>query len=156
VTVERIFTADLITALQADEEGPWVSDRSPLTPQRLAKLLHPFEIGSKQVRIGPTSLKGYEHPAFVDAWDRYLPNPPSPLDAKHGNSDHERSFDVSDRAPSDGDGSAEPLDLSIEEDYPRSAWDFDADEDPDVDEDDPQPDQWVNASVPAPDAGRAT
>jgi hypothetical protein len=142
--------------LQADEEGPWVSDRSPLTPHRLTKLLHPFEIGSKQVRIGPTSLKGYEHPAFVDAWDRYLPNPPSPLDAKHRNSDHERSFDVSDRAPSDGDGSAEPLDLSIEEDYPRSAWDPDADEDPDVDEDDPQFDQWVKASVPAPDAGRAT
>jgi hypothetical protein len=154
--VERIFTADLITALQADEEGPWVSDRSPLTPHRLAKLLHPFEIGSKQVRIGPTSLKGHERLAFVDAWERYLPNPPSPLDPKHRNSEHDRSFDVSYRAPSDGDASAEPADRPIEEDYPRSAWDPDVDEDPDADEDDPQFDQWVKASVPAPDAGRAT
>jgi hypothetical protein len=139
---ERIFTADLITALQADDEGPWVSDRSPLTPHRLAKLLHPFEIGSMQVRIGSSSLKGYERPAFVDAWDRYLPNPPSPLDAKHRNSEHERSFDVSDRAPSDGDPDAELADLPIEEDYPRSAWD------PEADEDGP-----VAAPVAAPDGG---
>jgi hypothetical protein len=145
--VERIFTGDLITALQADEEGPWVSDRSPLTPHRLAKLLHPFEIGSKQVRIGPTSLKGYGREAFVDGWERYLSVPPSPVEPKHRNSEHERSFDVSDRAPSDGDGSAEPLDLSIEEDYPRSAWD------PDVDEDDPQTESWFAASVLATDAG---
>jgi hypothetical protein len=143
--VERIFTADLITALQADEEGPWVSDRSPLTPHRLAKLLHPFEIGSKQVRIGPTSLKGYERPAFVDAWDRYLPSPPSPLDAKHRNSDHERSFDVSDRSPSDGDASAELADLPVEEDYPRSAWD------PNAGDDDPE----TEGLLAATDAGGA-
>lgn len=127
--VERIFTADLITALQADDEGPWVSDRSRLTPHRLAKLLHPFEIASKQVRIGSSSLKGYERQAFVDAWDRYLPSPPSPLDAKPRNSEHDRSFDVSDRAPSDGDPGAELADLPIEVDYPRSAWDPEADED---------------------------
>lgn len=75
--VERISSADLITALAADEEGPWASERSPLTPRRLARLLHPFEITSKQVRIGPTSLKGYAREAFVDAWERYLPSSPS-------------------------------------------------------------------------------
>jgi Protein of unknown function (DUF3631) len=145
--VERIFTADLISALQADDEGPWVSDRSPLTPHRLAKLLQPFEIGSKQVRIGSSSLKGYERPAFVDAWDRYLPNPPSPLDAKHRNSEHERSFDVSVRTPSGGDGSAELVDLPVEEDYPRSAWD------PHSGEDDRQIESWLAAPLAAPDAG---
>jgi hypothetical protein len=126
--VERIFTADLITALQADEEGPWVSDRSPFTPHRLAKLLQPFEIGSKQVRIGSSSLKGYEREAFVDAWERYLSVPPSPVEPKHRNSERERSFDVSDRTPSDWDGSPELVDLPVEQDYPRSAWDPDAGE----------------------------
>jgi len=140
--VERIFTADLITALQADEEGPWVSERSPLTPRRLADLLHPFEIASKQVRIGPTSLKGYGREAFVDAWERYLPVPPSPPESKHRNSEHDRSFAVSDLTPSDGQSSAGLADLPIEVDYPRSAWDLD------TEEDDP-----VAAPVAAPDGG---
>ena len=88
---ERISTADLITALQADEEGPWSSGRFPLTPNRLARLLGAFGISSKQLRIGQVSLKGYEHEAFVDSWDRYLPA--SPLEAKHRSTEHERSFD---------------------------------------------------------------
>jgi hypothetical protein len=153
--VERISTADLITALQADEEGPWATERSPLTPHRLAGLLHQFEIRSKQLRIGSASLKGYEREAFVDSWERYLPIPPSPVEPKLRNSEHDRSFDVSDRAPTDGLASAEPLDLQIVEDYPRSAWGPDADEHPEADEDDPQFDQWVTASVPAPDPGGA-
>jgi Protein of unknown function (DUF3631) len=127
--VDRIFTADLITALQADEEGPWVSERSPLTPHRLADVLRPFEITSKQARIGPKNLKGYERQAFVDAWDRYLPSPPSPMEPKHRNSEHDQSFDLSDRAPSGGNTNAGMADLPIEEDYPRSAWDPGADED---------------------------
>lgn len=145
--VERIFTTDLIAALQADEEGPWASERSPLTPHRLARLLHPFEIVSKQLRIGPASLKGYEREAFIDAWERYVPIPPSSAEPKHRNSEHDRSFDVSVATPSDGDGSAEPVDLPIEEDYPRSAWD------PYADEDDAQLDIWVAAPLVEPSRG---
>jgi hypothetical protein len=128
--VERIFTADLIAALQADDEGPWSNERFPLTPHRLARLLHPFGIESKQLRIEGTSLKGYEREAFLDTWERYLPPPPT--EAKHRNGEHERSFDVSDRAPSDGDGALELVDLRIEDDYPRSAWDpdWEADDNP--------------------------
>ena len=146
--VERISTADLIAALQADEEGPWASERSPLTPHRLAHLLHPFEIASKQLRIGPTSLKGYEREAFVDTWDRYLPGA-SPVEPTHRNTEHERSFDVSDRTPSDGEPGAEPADAPLEEDYPRSAWD------PDAGEDDPRTERWLAVPVVAPDTGRA-
>ncbi len=145
--LERISSADLISALHADEESPWASERSPLTPHRLARLLHPFEITSKQLRIGSASLKGYEREAFVDGWERYLPSSPSPVEPKHRNSEHERSFDVSDRTPSDGDASADPLDLPIEEDYPRSAWD------PNAGEDDPQVESWVAAPVPVTEAG---
>jgi len=144
-SVERISTADLITALQADEESPWVSERSPLTPRRLARLLHPFEIASKQVRIGTASLKGYERAAFVDDWERYLSAPPSPVDPKHRNSEHNQSFDVSDRTPSEGGGTAELTDLALEEDYPRSAWD------PNAGDDDPE----IEWSLAATDAGGA-
>ena len=147
--VDRIFTADLIAALQADEEGPWSSERFPLTPHRLAKLLHPFEIGSKQVRIGPTSLKGYERQAFIDSWERYL-TPPDPPEAKHRNSEHERSFDASLRNPPDGDGGTELVDLEVEGDYPRSATD------PDAYEYDPQGEFWLSAPLPGPDPGMAS
>ena len=143
--VERISTADLIAALQADEEGPWASERTPLTPHRFARLLHAFGIASKQLRIGAASLKGYEREAFVDSWERYLPTPPSPLEPKHRNTEHERSFDVSDRAPSDGDGSVELVDLPVEDDYPRSIWEIDGG----VDE---HPTSARSAS-PAPDLG---
>lgn len=122
---ERISTAELISSLQADDEGPWVSERSPLTARRLSRLLRPFEITSKQVRLGSANLKGYERAAFVDAWERYLPVPPSPTEPKHRNSEPDRSFDVSDHNPSDGAASAGPIDLAVELDYPRSAWDPD-------------------------------
>jgi hypothetical protein len=145
--VERIFTADLIAALQADEEGPWSSEKAPFNPHRLGRLLHPFGIESKQLRIGPTSLKGYERAAFVDSWDRYLAAPPSPLEPKQRNTEHEGSFDVSDLDPSDGDGTAVLVDLPVELDYPRSAWD------PNAGPDDPQAERWLVSPVRAPDAG---
>jgi hypothetical protein len=103
--------------MQSDEEGRWASERSPLTPHRLARLLHPFEIASKQVRIGSTNLKGYERAAFVDAWERYLPVAP-PAQPKHRNIAHDRRFDVSDHTPSDGSVSASPADFPVEGDYP--------------------------------------
>ena len=142
--IERIFTAELITALQADEEGPWSSERFPLTPHRLARLLNPFGIESKQLRIEGTSLKGYERESFVDSWERYLP--PPLLEAKQRNAEHERSFDVSYRAPSDGDGGGELADLPIELDYPRNIWDPNA-----GDDDRLQLGLW--ASIPASDPG---
>ena len=149
-SVERISTADLITALQADEESPWTDERHPLTPRRLARLLAPFEITSKQVRIGSTNLKGYERAAFVESWDRYLTAPPSPLDPKQRNTEQERSFAVSDDTPSGSGITAEPAaDLPVEIDYPRSAWD------PAAGGDDPQTESWLAAPLPVLD-GRAT
>jgi hypothetical protein len=143
--VERIFTADLIAALQKDEEGPWSSERFPFTPHRLAHLLRPFRIESKQLRIGQVSLKGYEREMFLDSWDRYLP--PSPLEAKQRNTEHEGCFDVSDRTPSEGSGPAQLVVLPVELDYPRSAWD------PAAGEDDPQDEPQLVSPVRAPDAG---
>jgi Protein of unknown function (DUF3631) len=148
--VERIASVELLAELQADDEGPWLNERAPLTANRLARLLNPFEIGSKQVRIGPTNVKGYERAAFVDAWDRYLASPPSPLDPKHRNIDPARSFDVSDPTPSDEDRDPELTDLTIEQDYPQSAWDSNA-----GDEEDPDAKAWLEAPIPAADSGRS-
>jgi Protein of unknown function (DUF3631) len=143
--IERIFTAELIAALQGDEEGPWSNDRFPLTPHRLARLLHPFGIESKQLRIEGTSLKGYERAAFVDSWERWLPPPPT--ETKHRNNEGERSFDVSDAAPCDGDGVAEIVNLPGELDYPESAWGPGAG--------DLQEELWPPTPVPEPDPRRA-
>ena len=94
------------------------------------------------------SLKGYEREAFVDSWDRYLPA--SPLEAKHRNTEHERSFDVSDCGPSDGQSETALVDLPVEDDYPRSAWDPNAGE-----ELDQQLESWSFASGPEQDGGDA-
>ena len=149
--VERISTADLIAAVRSDEEGPWASERSPLTPHRLARLLRAFEIASKQVRIGSTNVKGYEREAFVDAWERYLPVSP-PAQPKHRNIAHDRSFDVSDHTPSDGSDSANPADVPVEEDYPPSAWDPGAH---DGDEGDARFETWATATLAEPSGERS-
>ena len=41
-------------------------------PRRLAALLKPYGIASKQIRIGPTTAKGYTRIDLHDAWIRYL------------------------------------------------------------------------------------
>jgi hypothetical protein len=106
--VERIATAGFIDALQADPEGPWTDERRPLTAHRLAGLLRPFEITSRQLRIGEVNVKGYARDDFLDSWERYLSIAPSPTETKHRNTDPARRFDVSDRHPPDGAFPAEP------------------------------------------------
>ena len=71
----------------------------------------------------------------------------SPIEEpEHRTSEHDQRFDVLDRTPSDGDGSAELADMPLEEDYPRSAWD------PHAGEDDP----GAERPLAEADAGGAT
>jgi hypothetical protein len=72
--VERIHSADLLSALLELEERPWSEWRhgKALTATGLSRLLKPFRIKSRQVRIGPTNRHGYERAQFADAFDRYL------------------------------------------------------------------------------------
>jgi putative DNA primase/helicase len=76
-----LFTDRLLARLHDRQDRPWAEWRKdkPLTAVQLARLLRPFGIRPKQVRIGETSMKGYERTAFEDAFARYLP----PLDPKH-------------------------------------------------------------------------
>ena len=67
---ERISTADLIHRLQSDDESPWGSERAPLTPHRLSRLLGPFEISpGSQFDDG----RGWNHQMFPprEAWPHY-------------------------------------------------------------------------------------
>lgn len=73
---DRLFTEDLLAELNAIEESPWGNwyGRS-MTGQGLARLLRPFQIKPKQVRIGSTTKKGYELDWFTDLFLRYVREP---------------------------------------------------------------------------------
>jgi Protein of unknown function (DUF3631) len=80
--VERVATADLVAALGSLEESPWAEwwldakTGEPLrtAPRRLAQLLKPYGIRSKDVRTNG-SRKGYKREDFLDAWERFLASP---------------------------------------------------------------------------------
>jgi len=78
---ERIFSEDLVDALNYKKESPWC-DRSRgrgLTQNALARMLKPFNIKSKTMRIGEKQRKGYTLDDFQDAFQRYIPlTPPIP------------------------------------------------------------------------------
>jgi hypothetical protein len=74
----RIFTASLIGQLAKDDESPFAEwwDEQNGKPEKgvgreLSKLLRPFEVRSKKVRIGEKTLQGYELESFEDAFARY-------------------------------------------------------------------------------------
>ncbi len=77
---ERMATADLLTALCDRDDGPWAAwwedavraDRTKGPASRLARILQPFEVEPKRLRIGEVSIRGYERVDFEDAWSRYL------------------------------------------------------------------------------------
>ena len=75
---QRLWTKELVARLTEDSEAPWSDLRGkPLTDRTLAKLLQPFHIRSKPIRIGEEVARGFEVAAFEDAWTRYVPENPS-------------------------------------------------------------------------------
>jgi len=75
---DRMFSDDLCEALKEREESPWLDWRrgKGLTPNGLARLLQPFDIRSKTMRIYEDRRKGYELSSFNDAFKRYIPSTP--------------------------------------------------------------------------------
>lgn len=71
--ITSLWTGDLLAALSNIPESPWAEQN--LTPRRLAQQLSEYGIRSKDIRIGDRVLKGYERPAFLDAWARYCTTP---------------------------------------------------------------------------------
>ena len=75
---DRIFSDDLVEALQGIKESPWADwgRGRGLSPNGLAKQLKPFDVRSKTIRINKDRRKGYELSSFNDAFKRYIPLTP--------------------------------------------------------------------------------
>jgi hypothetical protein len=66
----RMSTAKLLVQLREELDGHW-GDK--LTAVKLARILRPFRISSKQLWIGKTNARGYEYEDFDAVFRRYLP-----------------------------------------------------------------------------------
>ncbi len=71
---DRLTTADLLHALNSNEDMPWRewNRTRPLTAIQLAQMLRPFGIHPKTIRIGADTAKGYLLSDFQDDFQRYL------------------------------------------------------------------------------------
>jgi len=85
--LDKIATADLLEKLAKVETSPWAewNRGKQMTAVGLSRLLKPFEIYPKNLRMATAVQKGYERAQFEDAWSRYCPKtspgsayPPSP------------------------------------------------------------------------------
>jgi Protein of unknown function (DUF3631) len=79
-TKDVIPTKDIIAELTALEDRPWGTwrkDEKPITAHALTRLLEPLDIHP----VSTGEHRGYRKHAFEDAWTRYLPPAPDPVDA---------------------------------------------------------------------------
>lgn len=78
---ERMFSDDLVEALINKSERPWCdwNRGRGLTQNGLAKLLKPYDVKSKTMRIRDGRRNGYELDGFKDAFKRYIFILPSEL-----------------------------------------------------------------------------
>ena len=74
-------TRDILEAINDDEELPfgWSEGRG-FSGRDLARLLRPFGLRPRVVRIGHATPRGYLRDEFIDAWERYVDAPPSEQD----------------------------------------------------------------------------
>ena len=75
---DRLASADLCNLLVLLEERPWGTWKhgKPMTPVQLARLLKPFGVTSKTIRLeGQGTPRGYLLEDFTDAFERYIPSP---------------------------------------------------------------------------------
>jgi 5S rRNA maturation endonuclease (ribonuclease M5) len=79
-----ITTADLLRAINGDDELPFGGwrDGKGLDARTLARLLKPYEVRPRTIRVGEETPKGYRAEDLRDAWARYLP-PSEAKQAKH-------------------------------------------------------------------------
>jgi len=71
---EDLSSKELVSALLKLEGRPWpaLDQSAPITPNMLARLLAPFDIFPRNLRIGSSVVKGYRKICFSDGWNRYL------------------------------------------------------------------------------------
>ena len=68
-------TTALLQFLNEIDDAPWptLAKGKPMTARHLSRLLHPYGILPKNIRVGNTVPKGYDVADFADAFSRYLP-----------------------------------------------------------------------------------
>ena len=71
---DKISTSDLLTRINANEVRPWAgwNDGRGINAQGLARLLRPFRIQPKDIRLEDRVVKGYLRQSFQECWERYL------------------------------------------------------------------------------------
>jgi len=75
---EKLSTDIILKRLHELPEAPWNNLKgNPLNDRGLAHRLRQYSIKPRVMRIAETTARGYERKDFVDAWERYLPSPPS-------------------------------------------------------------------------------
>lgn len=82
-SADRMSSAGILGELVAMEDRPWPEYQrgQPMTARQLAKVLEPFGITPKTIRLpNDTTPKGYLRVDLADAWERYLgsDSPPTP------------------------------------------------------------------------------
>jgi putative DNA primase/helicase len=72
---DRLTSHRLVDKLVEMEDRPWPEFKrgKPISNTQVARLLKPFGIRPKVVRIGNATPRGYTLAAFMDAFSRYLP-----------------------------------------------------------------------------------
>ena len=77
--VDRLQSAELVAALVEMEDRPWPEWRhgKPMTAASLARLLKPFGLKPRKLRLGGHTLNGYQRGGIEAAHIRYCPAPPS-------------------------------------------------------------------------------
>jgi hypothetical protein len=90
---DRLASSALLDGLHADAEAPWASyghGQKPLTAAQLGRLLRPFDIRSRTLRLddGTTTAKGYLRASFEEAWERYA-TPATPPEASQRHNPHD-------------------------------------------------------------------
>ncbi len=121
---QAISTADLLLSINADEElpfGAWNEGRG-VEARRLARLLKPYGIKPKSIRMGDGTPKGYALEDLQDAFARYLPEPQQAQRAQRAEPPPPRRTDdvadVADVADS-GDGEGMLLRFDADEELAR-------------------------------------
>lgn len=76
----KLTTEEILRELHRMVERPWPEWRNakPLTDRQMARILNPYRLSSKTIRIRDTQRKGYILSDFEDAFRRYLPVEPEP------------------------------------------------------------------------------
>jgi hypothetical protein len=134
---QAISTADLLASINADEElpfGAWNEGRG-VEARRLARLLKPYGIKPKSIRMGDGTPKGYALEDLHDAFARYLPEPQQAQQAQraeppspHRTGDVADVADVADMSSMEASGVEEELaseDLERDLERLRAEFDFD-------------------------------